>query len=277
MVSTTRYNSVLISPYANKSCIVDPEESDGLLVKDGVNRPNQTQSRSKKRRLARLEEYDEDTGRAGSRGFQRWAKVFETCTSGEAARSKAFLKEFSKEVKKKEVELKTFRQMKEQEFTKGQEKFATVFKQLYSTATSTQQLPDGQNQRLGALRKEDHPLFKQAQTNTGGHLLLMTQFKLVEEQLNANKLELPVDRWKQDKRDIKELLACSGSYGEALVESVLAPKSAPCPVIDQPGTSENEQIAKELFKDSRKVLDEETWGHVAEEQVKKFSAIAQSC
>jgi hypothetical protein len=108
------------------------------------------------------------------------------------------------------------------------------------------------------------------------HESLMTQFRHVEEQLNSNELELPLDRWNQDKRDIKALLACSGTYGEALVESVLAPKSAPCPVIDPPVTNENAQIAKELFRDSQKVLDGETWGHVAEEQVKKFSAIAQS-
>jgi hypothetical protein len=50
-----------------------------------------------------------------NRRFQRWSKVFESCTSGEAAKSKTFLKELKKDVEKKVVELKTFRQKREQE------------------------------------------------------------------------------------------------------------------------------------------------------------------
>jgi hypothetical protein len=50
-----------------------------------------------------------------SRSFQMWAEVFETCAKGEAEKSKVFLKGFRKEVKQKEAELNSFRQMKEQE------------------------------------------------------------------------------------------------------------------------------------------------------------------
>ncbi|KAI2625491.1 hypothetical protein GGS21DRAFT_304622 [Xylaria nigripes] len=240
-------------------------DSDDMFVTDGDNKPSQAQSRRRKNRLSRLEEYDEDPGRDGSKKYQKLAKMLDTCTTQEAGKTKAFLKEFRKSVTKRETELKTFRQKKEQEFIKGQEKFAAIFKQL------SQQLSDG---GAGALRKEDHPLFQQARTNMEDHQSLMEQFKLVEEQLNSNKLELPVVRWKKDEQEIKELLACSSRYGEALVGTALAPGSAA--VVDRLDASEEDRFAKELFKDCQKTLvDGETWGYVAADQLKHFSAIAR--
>jgi hypothetical protein len=108
------------------------------------------------------------------------------------------------------------------------------------------------------------------------HQSLMKQFKLVEEQLEADKLELPATRWKQDMEDFTDLLSCSGQYGETLVEGVLAPKSGGPLVIHQPPAGENERVARKLFNDSRKMLDGETWGHVAEDQVNWFSALART-
>lgn len=108
------------------------------------------------------------------------------------------------------------------------------------------------------------------------HRSLLKQFKLVEEQLSANKLELPMARWKQDKQDIGEVLDCSGRYGEGLVGSVLAPEPAASPMVSQRNAGENEQFVKELFKDSGDTLNGETWGRVAEDQLKQFSAIAKT-
>ncbi|KAJ8123630.1 hypothetical protein ONZ43_g468 [Nemania bipapillata] len=182
--------------------------------------------------------------------------MLETCTTKEADKSKAFLKEFRKDVKRKDMELSIFRQKKEQDLqtsTKGQEKISTIFRQL------SQQFGDGQGGRLSTLRMEDHPLFKLAQANKEDHQLLLKQFKLVEEQLDTNKLELPAVRWKQDKQEIKEFLDCGSS-----------------PIIDQANVGEEDWLAKEFFNGSRELLDGETWGHVAEEQLKHFSAIART-
>ncbi|KAI1825722.1 hypothetical protein F4861DRAFT_500447 [Xylaria intraflava] len=239
-------------------------DSDGTFGTDRDIRPIQAQSRRKKSRLARLEEYDEDPGRDGSKKYQRLAKMLETCTTKEAGKTKSFLREFCKNVTKREAELKAFKQKKDLEFVKGQEKFDVIFKQL------SQRRADGE---LGALRKEDHPLFQQARTNMEDHQSLMEQFKLVEEQLNANKLELPVARWKKDEQEIKELLSCGGRYGESLVGNALAPGSVV--VVRQTEASEEDKFARELFKGCQKALDGETWGDVAEDQLKQFSAIAR--
>ncbi|KAI1150454.1 hypothetical protein F4825DRAFT_13458 [Nemania diffusa] len=203
------------------------------------------------------------------RKYQRLANMLESCTTKEAGKSKAFLREFRKDVKKKDAELNIFREKKEQEFTKGQEKIATIFKQL------SQQFPDGRDGRFSTLRKEDHPLFNLARVTKEDHQSLLKQFKLVEEQLDADKLELPMAQWKQDKQDIREFLGHSGRYGEALVGSLLAPESPASPVFDQANASEEGQFAKELFKDSRELMGGETWGQVAEDQLKHFSAIAR--
>lgn len=98
----------------------------------------------------------------------------------------------------------------------------------------------------------------------------------MEEQLLANKLELPVARWKQDKQEVREILEYSGRYGETLVGSVLAPEAAAASPMNQRNAGENEQFVKELFKDSGETLEGETWGRVAEDQLKKFSAIART-
>ncbi|KAH8167010.1 hypothetical protein CIB48_g1243 [Xylaria polymorpha] len=239
---------------------VNGDEWDGLFV---------TESRRKKSKFSRLEEYDEDPGRAGSQNYQRLATVLERTTTEETRKSNEFLKDFRQRVKKKGMELKTYQQKQEQELAKGQEKSATVFKEL------SQQLSGGQAGQLGLLRKEDHPLFKQALVNTEGYQSLMKQFKLVEEQLKTNKLELPAAKWKQDYQEIREFLTSSGVYGETLIGSVLVPESAANPVLNQPNTGEKDQFVKELFKDNQKVLHGETWGQVAEEQLNHFSAMAR--
>ncbi|KAI1175727.1 hypothetical protein F4777DRAFT_549044 [Nemania sp. FL0916] len=229
-----------------------------------------TGSRTKTSTLSRLEEYDEDPGRAGSKKYQRLANMLETCTTQEAAKSGVFLKEFRKEVKKKNGEIKKFRQLKEQELTKSREKTAAILRQI------PQQFSESGDGQLRTLRKENHPLFKQIQANQEDHESLLKQIELVEEQLNANKLELPEAKWNQDKKDITEILGCGSRYGEALVGNVLVPSFTPSSVFGQPAAVEKDRIARELFKGNREALDGETWGHVAEEQLKQFSAIART-
>lgn len=154
--------------------------------------------------------------------------------------------------------------------TKGEETYSNAFKRI------SRQLPDGQNGRLSVLQKEDHPLFKQSQVNAEAYQSIMKQFKLVEEQLSADRLETPLARWKQDKQEIKELLDCSGKHGEALLGSLLAPDPNAIPIVDQPSAYKESRVAEELFRGSREVLQGETWGRVAENQIKQLSAIART-
>ncbi|KAI0472478.1 hypothetical protein F4859DRAFT_107009 [Xylaria cf. heliscus] len=244
---------------ANAADNVDGDDSDGLFVR---------KSRGKKSKLSRLEEYDEDPGRAGSQKYQRLADMLETCATEEADKSRKFLKDFHQKVKRRAMELKTYRQKQEQELAKGQEKSVAVFKEL------SQQLSTGQAGQLGRLRKEDHPLFKQAQVHTESYQSLVKQLKFVEEQLKTDRLELPAARWKQDNQEIREVLTCSSRHGETLLGSVLVPDSATNPAIDQQNTVEKDKFVEDLFKESQKLLQGETWGQIAEEQLKHFSAMA---
>ncbi|KAI0406310.1 hypothetical protein F4802DRAFT_110409 [Xylaria palmicola] len=195
--------------------------------------------------------------------------MLENCTVREAEKSKAYLREFRREMEKHDEELKVFRQKKGEEFAKNQEKSAATFKKLSC------ELPDGKGGRLVVQRQQDHPLFKQAEAIMEDHQSLLKQFQLVEEQLDAKKLDLPVSRWEQDNREIRELLAYSGKYGEDLVGSVLAPERVATP-FDPSCTDETQRVLKELFKDSQGALDGETWGQVAEEQLKQFSIVART-
>ncbi|TRX92194.1 hypothetical protein FHL15_006809 [Xylaria flabelliformis] len=240
---------------------VDGDESDSLVVRG---------SRSKKNKLSRLEEYDEDPGRAGSQKYQKLANILENHTTKEARNSKAYIKEFRSIVKEKGMALKAYGQTQKQELAKGQEKSTAMVKEL------SQQLSNGEAGQLSLLRKEDHPLFKQAQVNTEIYQSLVKQFNLLEEQLKNDKLELPVAKWKQDNEKIREFLTCSGKYGETLIGNVLVPESAANPAVDQRNTGEGDEFVKYLFKDCQDVLDGETWGQVAEEQLKHFSAMART-
>ncbi|KAI0974919.1 hypothetical protein F4678DRAFT_421247 [Xylaria arbuscula] len=238
----------------------DTARIDGETVAQSVRKPRN------KNRLSRLGEYDEDPGRAGSQRYRQMADTLKKV----ADKSEAFLEKFQSEVKKRDVQLKAFRREKEKEFAKDQQKYSTMMNQL------SQQLPDRKNGRLGALRKEDHPLFQKAQADSDSFKSVLKQLKMMEERLQSDKLELPTTTWKQDGQDMKELLAYGGRYGETLLGGVLAPELEANPEINLTGTSEKDQRVKELFKNDRKILEEETWGHLAEDQLKQLSAIART-
>lgn len=119
-------------------------------------------------------------------------------------------------------------------------------------------------------------MFKDYQALLSGSHSLLTQFKKTDERLKNYKIELPSAKWKQDKLDIKDLLACGREYGEKLVEKKLAPSGY---LSHQPGSNkadEKEKIASELFKESHKCVDGNSWGVVAAEQVKRLRAIVNT-
>ncbi|KAI0181973.1 hypothetical protein GGR52DRAFT_568182 [Hypoxylon sp. FL1284] len=256
---------------------VASDETDGLLVKKAKVKSTSA-SKSKNKRLSRLEEYDEDEGREGSRNFQRWAGIFEKSTKGEVAKSKAFMKNFGAKVKKQTDGMEKYMEEQEAKLTRAKDQDLSILKKLYSEAASapveSSKAQDGDKPSHAS--KEGHALFEEAQAVILESYSLLNQFRDVDKKLKEYKLELPTARWKQDKEDIKDFLACGRKYGETLVESRLAPGNYPSPQNSKNDADEKEQVTAELFKDSCKASGEEDWGAVAADQVKKLTAMAKT-
>ncbi|KAI1210649.1 uncharacterized protein F4807DRAFT_422162 [Annulohypoxylon truncatum] len=242
------------------------DQSDGLFIKDNNAKRNKLGDTNK--RLSRLDEYEKDEGREGSRNFQRWAEIFESNTKGEMMKSKTFMKNFGEKIKKQNDCMRLFMQVREKEFAESEGRFVGAFARLYSTAAVS-------SGTFGA-SKEDHVLFKDAQSVISGGYSLLKQFKETDEQLKNFKIDLPIAKWKQDGRDVKELLACGREYGEKLIERNLAPDSYPSPHPDRYKADEKNDMVSELFKDSGKATDGDSWGTIAADQVKKLSAVAKT-
>ncbi|OTB12972.1 hypothetical protein K445DRAFT_25098 [Daldinia sp. EC12] len=246
-------------------------------LSDGPDVLSKETSKKKKtgteRRLSRLEEYNEDEGRESSLNFQRWAEIFESNTKGEAMKSKTLIKNFSMKVKKQADKVRDYMQEQEKLLVQNSSKFVKTFEELYS-ATNYSYGSDGEARKTS---KENHILFQDAQAVISESYALLKKFEETDEQLKNYRFELPTAKWKQDKQDMKDLLSCGREYGEKLVEDKLAPKAH---ILQQPHrykSKEKEAAASEFFKKSSKMRDEEdTWGTVAAEQVKRFTAIAKS-
>ncbi|KAI1084406.1 hypothetical protein F5B20DRAFT_593477 [Whalleya microplaca] len=239
------------------------DESDSLFKSKETKK---TKAISKKKRLSRLEEYDEDEGRASSRGFQQWAEIFENNTKGEVSKSKEFMKTFRDETKKQADGVRDYMQKQEHQLIQKGEEFVRVFEKLYSTSA----LP------YGTTGKEGHVLFTEAQRFVTGSRSLLKHFKDIEEGLKNQKLDLPTETWKNDKQELKEILAGGRQEGEKLIEGILAPNTYPSPKSAKYKASPNEELASGLFKESRRFLDEDNWGTVAVDQVKKLTALAKT-
>ncbi|KAI1497033.1 hypothetical protein F5X99DRAFT_413496 [Biscogniauxia marginata] len=251
------------------------DESDGLFVSNTSHKTRKT-TRGKRERLARLEEYDEDEGRAGSRGFQKWAELFENSTKGETNKSKTFMKNFQSRVKKNVDDMREYMQQQEDSLKQGQDKYVAIFQNLFSAAIDPSIAPNVSSKGTAITKKEGHVLYKETQDILSKSTSLLKQFTEMEEKMKKHKVDFPTARWKQDKQDIKELLDLGRQHGEQLAESLLVPNIYPSTKPDQSQQSDNEKLASDLFKDSRKALEGDTWGTVAAEQVKRFKALAKT-
>lgn len=140
----------------------------------------------------------------------------------------------------------------------------------------SQQLSSREHGRLGTLRKKEHSLFQQAQAQREDVSSVLKQLKTDEAELRSDKLELPVAAWEQDMKDIKEVLEYGNRYGVALLGRALAPELMSSTELEQLGSCEKEQLVKDLFKDGHEVLTQETWGHVAEAQLRQLSDIVKT-
>ncbi|KAI1095429.1 hypothetical protein F5B19DRAFT_504251 [Rostrohypoxylon terebratum] len=242
------------------------DEPDSLFAEDNNAKRSKHDDTAKK--LSRLDEYDKDEGRESSRNFQQWAEIFESNTKGEAIKSKTFMKNFGERVRKQKDRVRSYIQEQEKEFTESKGQVKEVFEKLCSTGVIS----------LGksSTKKETHILFQEARSAIlGGHALL-EQFKEADKLIKNHKLDLPTEKWKQDGRDYKELLACGREHGEKLVESKLVPNSYPSPSPDTYKAIEKDSMISELFKDSSKAKGGDNWGTIATDQMEKVSAVAKT-
>ncbi|KAI0900494.1 hypothetical protein F4806DRAFT_491383 [Annulohypoxylon nitens] len=242
------------------------DEPDSLFTEDNNSKRSKYGDAAKK--LSRLDEYDKDEGRESSRNFQQWAEIFESNTKGEAIKSKTFMKNFGERVRKQKDRVRLYMQEQEKVFTEGKGQVKEVFEKLLSAGV----ISPG----TSSMKKETHVLFQEARSAISGGHTLLKQFREADEMLKNHKLDLPMEKWKQDGRDLKELLACGREHGEKLIESKLAPNSYPSPSPDKYKATEKDNMISELFKDSSKANDGDNWGTVATDQMEKFSAIAKT-
>ncbi|KAI8963348.1 hypothetical protein F5Y11DRAFT_319514 [Daldinia sp. FL1419] len=250
----------------------DPEllsDEPDIFAKEGNAKKKKNNT---KKLLSRLEEYNEDEGREGSRTFQRWAEIFESNTKGEVMRSKTFTKEFGTKVKKQTDKVREYIQEQEHQLAQNNDKFMGTFEELYSTTVPSHG-PDGEAHTTS---KESHILFQDAHAIISESYALLDKFRETDKQLKNYKFELPGAKWKQDKQDMKDLLACGREYGEKLVEERLSPEAHVTQQFVRYKGNEKENVASELFKESRKGSERDTWGAVAAAQVKGYTAIAKS-
>ncbi|KAI1639403.1 hypothetical protein F4809DRAFT_596045 [Biscogniauxia mediterranea] len=250
------------------------DESDSLFVKD-TNRKAGKTPRGKKKRLARLEEYDVDEGRAGSRQFQKWAELFENSTKGEANKSKMFMKNFQSKVKKNVDQVQDYIKQQEHRLEEDRDKYVTIFHNLFSTTVDACAPPGLRKGSAATGKKEGHVLYETAQDILSKSASLLKQFTETDEKVQQHKVDFPTARWKQDKQDIKELLELGRQHGEQLVEDLLVPNMHSSLKHDQTQLSDNEKLASDLFKDSHKALKGDTWGTVAADQVRQFKTLAK--
>ncbi|KAI1266233.1 hypothetical protein F5Y18DRAFT_24397 [Xylariaceae sp. FL1019] len=239
------------------------EDSDGLFVpQNPLLKPKKPQSKKKTKQLARLEEYDEDQGRAGSRSFQKWATVFDNCTKGDAEKSKIFVDDFRKEVKKDAATLKALMSQRRDETVDSPGGCMAAFDELSS------------NSAAAIKRREDHPLFTRTQTSIGNIRSLTTHMRDLETELKQEvNMDNPAMDWDRDKQEMKLLLDEADQRGQKFIEGMLNPDAYPSPKRDDEDTGHHQRLAQSLYLDVRKVLKGQTWGHVAAEQVHKLTSM----
>ena len=81
----------------------------------------------------------------------------------------------------------------------------------------------------------------------------------------------------KDLENTRELLLCGQEYGEALAESVIVPNgNSTIADLDGTGLTDNEGMAVDMFRHSRKDAANGTWGQTARAQIRGFAEVLAS-
>ncbi|RYO86210.1 hypothetical protein DL766_003568 [Monosporascus sp. MC13-8B] len=121
--------------------------------------------------------------------------------------------------------------------------------------------------------KDDHVLFQDAQYLISQSRTMLRDFKDTDDRLKNYKLELPMARWKQDKRQVQELLASGRQRAEEIVEDLLIPNNHRTAKADNHGATDVHELR--LFEEGHKALKGENWGTVAAEQATQLTAVVK--
>jgi hypothetical protein len=97
---------------------------------------------------------------------------------------------------------------------------------------------------------------------------ILSVYDKVGKKCGSRKLEFPTQLWKQDEKDMKDLLENGKNYGNNLIETLIVPAEN----VNLPST-EHGNVGIELFGGSRRSLECETWGQAAHAQVKALTAM----
>lgn len=151
--------------------------------------------------------------------------------------------------------------------------FLSDIKNMCATALEAS-AKSGGNHKGGQISvKAHHVLFQDVQSLLSQSSTMLREFKETDERLKNYKLEPPVDRWKQDKRQMKDLLASGRQSAEEIVERLLIPNSYPTTKADKQGVTDTQDL--KLFEESHKALKGENWGNTAAEQAAQIAAIVK--
>lgn len=121
--------------------------------------------------------------------------------------------------------------------------------------------------------KEDHVLYQDAQSLLSQSSAMLREFKGIDERLKNYKVDLPVAEWKQDKRQMKNLVANGRQEAEEIIERLLIPNSLPTPKTDKHGVADMQDL--KFFEKSHKALKDDNWGATAAEQATQLAAIVE--
>ncbi|RYP69441.1 hypothetical protein DL771_006093 [Monosporascus sp. 5C6A] len=121
--------------------------------------------------------------------------------------------------------------------------------------------------------KDDHVLFQEAQYLISQSRTMLRDFKEADDRLKNYKLELPMARWKQDKRQMQELLESGRQRAEEIIEGLLIPNNYPTAKADKHGATDVHEL--KLFEESHKALKGENWGMAAAEQATQLTAVVK--
>ncbi|RYP58895.1 hypothetical protein DL769_008756 [Monosporascus sp. CRB-8-3] len=234
--------------------------------------PKSRNARKKNQRASAMEEYNADPGRDGSKDFQKWATKFEKNCQKQTEQSKAALREFEDRVRDHANQVHQQQKQQRNQLIQDRDTFLADFRNICSGALQAPASSNKTQKGPHISGKDDHVLFQDAQYLISQSRKMLQDFRETDDRLKNYTLELPMARWKQDKRQMQELLASGRQRAEEIIEGLLIP-NYPKAKADKHGATDVDEL--KLFEEGHKALKGENWGIVAAEQATELTTIVK--
>ncbi|RYP29790.1 hypothetical protein DL767_006531 [Monosporascus sp. MG133] len=249
----------------------DPDRENSVFA--GDIQPKSRYARKKNQGASAMEEYNPDPGRDGSKDFQKWATKFEKNCQKQTEQSKAVLKGFQEKVRDHANQVHQQQKQQRNKLIQECDTFLADFRNICSGALQAP-APSNKTQKGPQISgKDDHVLFRDGQYLISQSRTMLRDFKETDDRLENYKLEVPMARWKQDKRQMQELLASGRQRAEEIIEGLLIPNNYPAAKADKHGATDVHEL--KLFEEGHKALKGENWGIVAAEQATQLTSIVK--